>query len=274
MNTSKSAGLWSSALGKKTCSLQMPEIAPLTRLMHGDVVLWIGDCPDAGVALQGCMIRHTIFASQAQTTGPSRPQSMLRIDLQNLPFPTGSLDGLVLHHSLELVSDPRAAMKEVERVLVPGGKLLICGFNPFSLYGLRRLYAAVFGDPMSTHNLINPMRLFDWLALLDLQLDRPPKYFEYSLPVSQSPLTWLQNQLRGRKWLDPKLASMPWLVNAAGRLREFVASTKLPFGGLLIISATKQTASTNMQIIDKKVGMSKKRALRPAVLHKIGVNKE
>jgi hypothetical protein len=65
-NDSKTERLWSSALGAKTCALQMPELAPLIRRVHGDVVLWVGDCQDAGAALEGCMIRHTIFAVQHQ----------------------------------------------------------------------------------------------------------------------------------------------------------------------------------------------------------------
>ena len=77
-NDSKTERLWSSALGAKTCALQMPELAPLIRRVHGDVVLWVGDCQDAGAALEGCMIRHTIFAVQHQARGDALKQPMLQ----------------------------------------------------------------------------------------------------------------------------------------------------------------------------------------------------
>ena len=274
-NDSKTERLWSSALGAKTCALQMPELAPLIRRVYGDVVLWVGDCQEAGSALEGCMIRHTIFAVQHEARGDALKQPMLQVDLTNLPFATASLDGVVLHHGLELVKDPRAAIKEVERVLAPGGKLLICGFNPFSLYGLRRLYARVFSDPMSAHALVNPMRLFDWLALLDLRLDCRPKYFEYSLPIGQNPLGWINARLGSNSWLKGKISKVsPSFSGASHRLKKLALFSQLPFGGLLLVSATKQAASVNMQSIDKLANKAKRRSLRPAALHKIGANKK
>ena len=274
-NDSKTERLWSSALGAKTRALQMPELAPLIRRVHGDVVLWVGDCQDAGAALEGCMIRHIIFAAQNQGSGDTLKQPMLQVDLANLPFATASLDGVVLHHGLELVKDPRAAIKEVERVLAPGGKLLICGFNPFSLYGLRRLYARVFSDPMSAHALVNPMRLFDWLALLDLRLDCRPKYFDYNLPISQNPMRWVKSRLGANSWLKDKVNKMrPSFSVARHRLKKLAFFSQLPFGGLLLVSATKQAASVNMQAFDKLTNKAKRRSLRPVALHKIGVNKK
>jgi hypothetical protein len=39
---------------------------------------------------------------------------------------------------LELARDPHHALREVERVLVPEGRVVISGFNPASLWGLRQ----------------------------------------------------------------------------------------------------------------------------------------
>ena len=275
-NKSKSADLWASALGAKARLLQMPELAPLTRRLHGDVVLWVGDCQQAGLALQGCMIRHTIFAAQNRRSSISPQQPMLQVDLANLPFATASLDGVVLHHSLELVKDPRAAIKEVERVLAPGGKLLICGFNPFSLYGLRRLYAKVFADPMSAQVLVNPLRLFDWLALLDFKLGGRPQYFGYSLPISQKPLRWLSDHIPSNSWLQSTITKMTPLISLTGhRLKKTVPLfAQWPFGGLLLISATKQSVAINMQVIDKQAKSAKQRSLRPAVMLELSARKK
>jgi len=62
----------------------------------------------------------------------------LVLDPTALPFPEQSLDLVVLPHTLELSQDPHATLREVHRVLVPEGKLVVCGFNPASLWGLRQ----------------------------------------------------------------------------------------------------------------------------------------
>ena len=66
-----------------------------------------------------------------------------------LPFPDNSLDLVLLPHALELSHDPHAALREVARVLVPEGRVVITGLNPASLWGLRqrrsRLYRRLRG---------------------------------------------------------------------------------------------------------------------------------
>ncbi|MBU2288060.1 MAG: class I SAM-dependent methyltransferase, partial [Gammaproteobacteria bacterium] len=63
------------------------------------------------------------------------PRAALIADYTALPFPANSLDLVVLPHTLELSHDPHATLREVERVLVPEGRVVVCGFNPTSLWG-------------------------------------------------------------------------------------------------------------------------------------------
>jgi SAM-dependent methyltransferase len=55
-----------------------------------------------------------------------------------LPFDERSLDLVVLPHALELARDPHQTLAEVERVLMPEGRVVILGFNAASLWGLRQ----------------------------------------------------------------------------------------------------------------------------------------
>lgn len=58
----------------------------------------------------------------------------------SLPFESESLDLIILAHSLECTSDPHAVLREVERVLVGEGSLIIIGLSPLSLsYAMSRL---------------------------------------------------------------------------------------------------------------------------------------
>ena len=56
-----------------------------------------------------------------------------------LPFAMHSIDVVVLPHVLEYEAQPEAVLEEVERVLLEDGRLIIAGFNPWSLWGLQYL---------------------------------------------------------------------------------------------------------------------------------------
>lgn len=100
-------------------------------------------------------------------------------DVQALPFDERSLDLVVLPHTLEFAADPHRTLAEVERVLMPEGKLVILGFNPTSAWGLaqrwghlrrvirpgRDLYLPQAGD------FIAWRRLRDWLRLLSFEVE-------------------------------------------------------------------------------------------------------
>jgi SAM-dependent methyltransferase len=49
-------------------------------------------------------------------------------------------------HALEFHDDPHQILREVERVLIPEGELIITGFNPISIWGLRQRLPNCPGD--------------------------------------------------------------------------------------------------------------------------------
>lgn len=95
-----------------------------------------------------------------------------------LPFADASLDLVVLPHTLELSIDPHATLREVERVLVPEGRVVISGLNPASLWGLRqrraRLYQRLGRGTLylpDVGEFIGYRRLRDWLRLLSFEVE-------------------------------------------------------------------------------------------------------
>jgi SAM-dependent methyltransferase len=102
----------------------------------------------------------------------------LRADYAALPFPERSLDLVVLPHTLELNVDPHATLREVDRVLVPEGRVVICGLNPASLWGLRQRRAHLtrrlgIREPYlpDTGEFIGYWRMRDWLRLLGFEVE-------------------------------------------------------------------------------------------------------
>ena len=96
-------------------------------------------------------------------------QGQLRCHFDQLPLATNSLDLLLLPHILEFAENPHQVLRDAERALVPEGHLVISGFNPISLWGLRRLFGSRQAYPWRGH-FISLMRLKDWLALLGLEV--------------------------------------------------------------------------------------------------------
>ncbi|MCS6787063.1 MAG: methyltransferase domain-containing protein [Thiobacillaceae bacterium] len=90
--------------------------------------------------------------------------------LEQLPIASESLDLLALPHALEFSPHPHQLLRECERVLRPEGKLLISGFNPLSLWGLRRWLARSHAIYPWHGRFIRLARLKDWLALLGFEL--------------------------------------------------------------------------------------------------------
>lgn len=108
----------------------------------------------------------------------SSPRAALVTDSGALPFPEGSLDLVVLPHTLELGGDPHATLREVERVLVPEGRVVISGLNPASLWGLRQRRGHVYQrwgcDDLflpEAGEFIGYWRLRDWLRLLNFEVE-------------------------------------------------------------------------------------------------------
>ncbi|MDO8413404.1 MAG: methyltransferase domain-containing protein [Gallionellaceae bacterium] len=102
------------------------------------------------------------------TSEPS-PYEMVRLIMDELPFECGSLDMVVMPHVLEFNEHPHQILREVERVLRPEGTIIISGFNPRSLWGMRRKLGPRMGYPWRG-NFITLPRLKDWLALLGFEI--------------------------------------------------------------------------------------------------------
>lgn len=94
----------------------------------------------------------------------------LRCVAEHLPIASQSLDLLALPHVLEFSQHPHQVLREAERVLRPEGRLLIVGFNPLSLWGLRRLAGRRDAVGPWHGRFIHLTRLKDWLALLGFEL--------------------------------------------------------------------------------------------------------
>ncbi len=90
----------------------------------------------------------------------------LRARGHELPIETQSVDLTLLPHVLEFAEDPHAVLREVDRVMRPEGRLVILGFNPWSLWGLRGSLGAARHQYPWNGRFVSLLRVKDWLSLL------------------------------------------------------------------------------------------------------------
>jgi len=166
----------------------------------------------------------------APTQAPALARMALATDFAALPFPEHSLDLVVLPHTLERNADPHATLREVERVLVPDGRVVICGLNPASLWGLRqrraRLYRRLgFGEPFLPElgESIGYWRLRDWLRLLGFE-------------VEASHFGCYRASVRTERWLE----RLAWMDVAGARWWSI-------FGAVYFVVAVKRVRGMMLQ---------------------------
>jgi len=94
----------------------------------------------------------------------------VRSDACALPLQTASVDLVILPHTLEFSSNPHQVLREVSRILMPEGHVVLSGFNPWSLWRVRRLAARRAGGYPWCGQFINLPRIKDWMALMGFEL--------------------------------------------------------------------------------------------------------
>lgn len=137
-----------------------------------------------------------------------------------LPFRDASIDLVTLPHVLEFSADPHQLLREVDRVLRPEGRVVVTGFNPLSLWGIRNIVPRGVLRPFLPREsqMIALPRLRDWLKLLGFEFERG-RYGCYR-PACRSE-RWLQRtrflEAVGDRWWP--ICGALYCVGAVKRVR-------------------------------------------------------
>ncbi|WP_166268288.1 class I SAM-dependent methyltransferase [Marinobacter caseinilyticus] len=118
---------------------------------------------------------------------PDLPEGVAVCDPDELPFPASSMDLVILHHSADFSAYPHQVIREASRVVRGGGQMLVLGFNPLSLWGLRKLIFRHRYGPWGGRFMFRS-RMEDWLSLLDFQVESARSHF-FRLPIQNLQLS-------------------------------------------------------------------------------------
>ena len=133
------------------------------------------------------------------------PGATLAADPLQLPLADQSVDLVALPHALEFSPDPHLVLREVERVLMPEGQVVISGFNPLSLWRLRQSVMSERGRRAAgapwDGRFIGLLRLKEWMRLLGFELNGG-RFGCYAPPIAN--LAWLKRfefmENAGARW--------------------------------------------------------------------------
>ncbi len=64
-------------------------------------------------------------------------------EAENIPLASDSIDVVVLPHVFEYSNNPHRLLRELDRILIDDGHLVILGINRFSLWGLWYVFMLV-----------------------------------------------------------------------------------------------------------------------------------
>jgi SAM-dependent methyltransferase len=144
----------------------------------GHFLIQVGCRGRVAASLERTRIRSSILVCEDSGFGVGYPG--VRALASALPFASASVDAVVMPHTLDFAAQPQHVLREAERVLIPEGRLIAIGFNPFSTWGLMRALIRRQRVPWCGQQL-SSSRLIDWLDLLGFQLEmrewllfRPP----------------------------------------------------------------------------------------------------
>lgn len=173
---------WDSPLGRTLIAAEAAVVSEALEDVFGWECLQIGAWGSGRELLAACRTRHRAVLAPS---GPSSDADILGRANQ-LPVTGDAIDAVLMPHTLEFASDPYAIVREVDRVLVGEGQLLVLGFQPFSLWGARARFSRS-GFPPGLRRVLSARRVREWLALLGYEVFAARRYL-YRSPWGGGPV--------------------------------------------------------------------------------------
>jgi SAM-dependent methyltransferase len=166
---------WESALGRALLAAESELLSTALEDVFGWELLQIGAWGKARELLAGSRSRRQSLIAAAAFPGGA--DIIARPSL--LPVISDSVDAVLLPHTLEFAPDPYAVLREVDRVLTGEGQLLVLGFQPWSLWGMRARWSRS-GFPPGMRRVLSQGLLREWLVLLGFEVVAAQRYLYLS----------------------------------------------------------------------------------------------
>ncbi|MGB0894710.1 MAG: class I SAM-dependent methyltransferase [Parashewanella sp.] len=159
--------------------------------------------------LSAAMNTHTSSIDH-QFSLSETPLAHVLADYTHLPIANHSIDCVLANLLLEFETNPFKVLREINRVMIAGGHLIIVGCNPISSLAIGKfLPRKRHGFPWSGR-FFSPERVRDWLEVLGFQVIEQKRIIYHSLLGNYADNTFLQSWMHS--WL-PFMGSF-YVINA------------------------------------------------------------
>ena len=139
--------------------------------LFGYHILQLGTLIPEDDLLGASRIRHKLV------TDPSDKGAGVLCAFERIPLASDGIDAVVAPHILEFADEPHEVLREIERILIPEGRVLLTVFNPWSLWGLWSLILGRSGRVPWCGQFLTSGRLHDWLLLLGFEVEKEVSFF-------------------------------------------------------------------------------------------------
>jgi len=166
-------------LGRELAAREADCLVELLHDTFGYYLVQIGVAACFPEVLAASRIRHRVLIPGEASRGLHGLEVVA--NPQALPLAADAVDAILLPHTLDFAPDPRLVLREVERVLIAEGRVIILGFNALSSWGLLRLLYRSRRRVPWCGRFLTTYRVEDWLSLLGFDVEvrqqlmfRPP----------------------------------------------------------------------------------------------------
>ncbi len=111
-----------------------------------------------------CNIRHQVHVDL------KNPVRNMEAELHHLPFTDKAFDVCILANQLDFCQDPHRLLREIDRVMIDDGYLIVSGVNPASIMGVGALLPWRKNKMPWNGRMFTPYRIRDWLGVLNYQV--------------------------------------------------------------------------------------------------------
>jgi SAM-dependent methyltransferase len=203
---------WRSSLGQALIAAESELLGEALEDVFGWEFLQIGAWGAERELIGGVRTRRQVIIAPGTLAGGAdiiaRPSQ--------LPVMGDSVDAVLLPHTLEFAADPYAIVREVDRVLTGEGQLIVLGFRPLSLWGLRAR-GARSGFPPGMRRLLSERRVREWLVLLGYEVVASRRYL-YRGPWRSAPEASAASARLLRRGLFNPIPASAYLLKARKRV--------------------------------------------------------
>ena len=159
--------------GRTLATLERAVLEQLVARLPGNEIVQIGAVGGAplvfGRANPVCC-RLVLEQGDSEWVCTSGDAGGIHTKAEDLPLRSGTVDLVLLLHAFEFTATPHQLLREAERILRPGGHLIILGFNPLSLLGIAR-HTGWFGtNGLDRGVFFSRGRLKDWCTMINLEV--------------------------------------------------------------------------------------------------------